>query len=502
MRLKLSKSVRRAALVCAAGAAIVWAAFGIARWQIAESRAPNPYRAAYSNPYPRQQNEIRFVGVFDPKPGNRLFRRVSFAQKARAFLVDWISPPSLWDNYAAPYPTVVFEMPAGTGGMGKYRASGRASDGSVLFMETHFSFLGKGGTNSRQATFGVVRLPHPGVPDTVEWVDVSLDDMRGHAGTWRIYRLIRLKHALLPDAPPRTSQTVQNIPVSVRAWWDAEAAPPINKTVLLGGDARAFPVVVEARAVVPPKDFTRPSQTWGVRIVDIVPEWADPTPAVLLSNGSMSRVFPAANERAAWVSPGLVRGPVYGKALSAVAPTPSVQHLAQVKAELIKYDTLRETVTFGNVALESDGRGWAIAEPGVSVVTPSGVRVHLERSVSWSGGLTRDGRDVSLHVDVSPGSGLLPASPLQKRVGAELPLRVTWEVLPRKDVGQLFWGRSVEFRNLTLSYPKQLTSPLLDEVTVVVTQEAVLQTVPLDFMVPVQNGKPRQKWGKETEKLK
>ena len=459
----------------------------------------NPYLAPFSNPYPRQQNGLRFVTVLPAVPHISPARPTAsqFWQQVSAAFSR--TPPDFWEGRGASIPRAVIELPPGSGGLrlSSFTASARASTGDTFPLFVSGGFSGSPAPGVGVKDFAEVSLPFPGVPATYQWIDVFLDDHNGHTGTWRVYDLPLLKHAVLPATPLQQSQTVQNIHLSARAWWDSAALSPINKTVAGSSDTNALPVAAQIKAEVPQSAFSAPTQNLSVEIVSITPEWDDPARTTPFNQGGSGGMGNAYGSRSFGGPNYLVNAAAYSFAASAIAPHPAAQHIARIDANLTQFDTHTETVIFRDVPLEADGNGWRIAQGGAEKTTPSGVRVSLTKPLPEDDTAILTSRDVCFKIAITPETGLLPASPLKKRVGAKTLVRVTGDV-PGGAFGTMRWrthsGDDKSFPNVRLTYAKPVSRPVLAFLAITINQEATMRAVPVSFVVPVTHGKPKERW--------
>ncbi len=382
-------------------------------------------------------------------------------------------------------PCLEIALPKGTT-TGQFPATARASTGDVFPLSCD-DWMATGNSAQSRAPHTFVRLPN--VPATYQWLDVTVKDKKGHAGTWRITKLPHLKHALSPTAPLHETETVKRIPLEARAWWD----PKGTRTNLQGEFGNeALPIVAEIRGVVPQTALALPSHSWTVSIDGLTQEWepaSRPLPFVRGKN-SISGFSMGSSGYSISGPTGLV---TTASATAASAPHPGVQTRAKIDATLTLRDSHDESVTFHNIPLEKNGRGLRVraGSGGIVLSTPSGVRVRLlpQRSPA-SFGSPAGSNNVDITAVVSPENGLVPGSPLQKRAGKQ-PLQVSCHI-PFSG-GDLI-GMMSNNKNDRLTYKKRLPRPVLPELTVNVTQTAELKSFPVQFTVPVRAGKPKTRW--------
>ncbi len=467
-------------------------------------------RTRARDPHPPQQNGLTFFVQHAGAGSNTPTRQATGqAMGSGSALTQWFDRLFSLNPFASgafmrdtEFPSVEIALPLGTK-TGQFPAMARASTGDTfpLSCEDLFPVANSG----KIAPHSFVRLPP--VPATYQWLDITLDDKKGHRGTWRIHHLNPIKHALLPTVPSVEKQTVQGVPVEARAWWDNKAVKAASSGGGMGNTSNPFfgassfssggsvfegsvPVVAELRAVIPASALARPSQSWGVEIVSLTQEWQDGNAPLLNRTASRTSLGP---------------GTTYAQTHAATVPHPAAQHVARIEAKLTRYEGLDESVTFRNVPLKAEGKGFRVRRASgmkgsheVSLTTPSGIRLTLTgtKTTPQGTGASEPGEvnDVQVGVELSPGNeAVLPRSPLQKRVGKNQTLRISWNVLFDSDLITSL-SSSSEASAVTLRYKKRLARPVLPELTVHVAQEAKLEEVPITFTVPVRAGKPKADW--------
>ena len=422
------------------------------------------------SPYPKTQNGLTFVAQHKNNSLKPLSPWENFKNFASGYAPFLFAPVYQWY-----FPSMEIAVPLTTS-HSTFSASAKTPTGEAFDLGSTTSAFANVSSDHLLVTL-------PDVPANYPFLDVTLDDKKGHRGTGRVYDLPRLKRALPVSAPLCEAQTVQKVNLSARAWWKAGAAPKVPTRLFL--PSFSLPVVFEIKATSA-QPLASPSEQWGVQINQITHQWELPPPlSPAVAQGSVQYSETARGTNGA-----------YTKALTAITPHPSDQHIAQIKATLSRYDRTGETVTFRNVPLEADLSGLSVkSQSGVSRTTPSGVRVTLLSPYTSRSALAFESspgaNDVTFGVKVSPETGNLPASPLQKRVG-KTPLHLSWQV-PYNS--RALSDMTTDPNTVRMRFQKRLPSPVLPELVVNITQEAELQKIPVVFTVPVKAGKPTERWG-------
>ncbi len=90
----------------------------------------------------------------------------------------------------------------------------RTSTGQSLVLPWQSSSMS--GSNNNQ-TYLLASIP-AGYPDTIRWMDVTLDTLRGDRATWRILHLPPMQHILAPPITPLTTFHQGNIQAVAHAY--------------------------------------------------------------------------------------------------------------------------------------------------------------------------------------------------------------------------------------------------------------------------------------------
>lgn len=309
-----------------------------------------------------------------------------------------------------------------------------------------------------------VYLP-PGYPNTYRWLDVRVADHRsGAAATWRLRTLPRLVHAVPP--PARVSDTAKPLPgvvIKARAWWD-----PKRVAAAVAQKAARPPVTSDVLALTAElKTHWLPNGNgvrWNMDITDVRHEWEQP-------QGQGMGGWRGGGHGDQWAQTAYRESPAI--------PTPAAQHWAKIGATLNETMQHAEPVTFRNLPMQRDGRGYRItgrqtAKSPHSVtieITPSSEPPRAPNEITFAARLTsaRPGgaRSVSFNV-----AGL-----------------TSWN-----DGTVLSSQSSNDEQRVVLRQPPVTVGGRLPSLIFLVSWETVGRTIPLTFTVPVSRGRPAPPW--------
>ncbi len=421
-------------------------------------------------------------------------------------------------------------------------ASGVALNGDVIPMQVEptssFSYNAQGG---QPAPLFLVTLPG-GYPSGYPAIDVTMFGTPGHLARWRLIRLAAPYHAVAPPIAVRSSFAGAGVKLSVHAWRDngmSMSRPGFNQ--YQGGTAG---VHYSLAAQVPTGSH------WMIRIFKRQLEWEAVRPGEMeaLQRGYgpqyARRPFP---RPALWTAE-LGTSPRYPMQspypMQDVVQTPygKYNHYLRLSGELVQQATASETVTFHNLNIRqskppaqySGGRNtyalpasYEIGTRPQTQTTPSGISLTLlplsalgSQASQFSGYgmpnsirlLLRFGQGLPGPFPFQQASLVLPHSPLYKKYhkpvtyvlqaskpyflqpfyggfgpqgpGAPAQMMASLQLPFSPPIRTVQNGR-VTYRQVPSSVPKHL-----DTLTLGVVQTAELRSIPVSFVVPVDNQAP------------
>ena len=446
------------------------------------------------SPYQRTQNDLTLLSVYHDPTADRF----SGVTLVRSFM-DWLQ--HLWTPLPPKprYPSIIIALPDNATPLYgaklpvhdpvyAAKVSMRSSTGD-RFALNDAEFVMVSPKNGGKATnYCIAKLPKPGVPANYQWMDMTVDDQNGHRGTWRVWEFPRLKHVLSPTSTLHEKESVHHISLQARAWWDAQSAPPR----LAGDSTLSMPVIAEIKALVPPVALSHPSHLWGIKIVSMTQEWDDPTTNQSMDFGTSGT--PIVHSSRPLIGPGTS----WAEAQTTIAPRPFDQHLTRLEAKLTEYDATEETVTFRNLFLDPHKKGLIVRVPagGLSQTTKSGVRVLITDQSQWGKStVVYKPNMVRLLYSLSPNS---PPQRYKTSGNKQFERKsfVTGVALDKSGFYSVINYDPYESGSpcAYLLLSKQLPHPILNQLTIRVSQQTELQTVPVIFTVPVHKGKPKEAW--------
>ncbi len=395
------------------------------------------------------------------------------------------------DSFMPGYPSIEVELPRGARFS---RAEGRASTGDLILLNSVMPQTLP--ANPLDLIWGdrhsiVIHLPQFGVPAAFKWVDVTVVDNQKRQGTWRVYGLPQFKRVLPPEIPRMEQQKANGITTVARAW----------RSQTTESAERPFFIQAEVKAIVPPSALSRPSDVWCAKIRSVDLEWE---PSVSTSP------FPVDSERKSeFISTN--KGPLAGPGTfyasvgtSDLSGSPTVQQRARIEGSLVRSAVLIETVTFRNLPLVPFGKGRKVdisSRPFLE--TPRGVRVQLNSPGFYPSKRRYAPHDVAVAYSVSVDASL-PQAARGFYIQSALPIEANacraienahYMYDPPVQINNEHPVRNVTGGNRAyLLDVKSTSSSVLPALTIQIAHQTEVQSIPISFVVPIQNSQPKDIW--------
>ena len=355
-----------------------------------------------------------------------------------------------------------FDSSRDTGRTHAFTVSASLSTGETFPLEWEVS-------PSQPGPFLHATLP-AGYPNTVQWVDVTVDDHRGNKAQWRISHLPSMLHLIAPPVQKQTSYKQNGAALTARAWRQRD---PYNLS--------HSPIVMyRLRGAITPY-----LHQWEVAYLGCQWEWGASN--IRPSNFIMSEGFDAKGEFDDESQP-VTEG-------NAAPPFPylSSNHYVRLFCQLRQFETDTETVTFRNVPLRRNKAGALFLAPPhpLSLKTPSGITVTLSDAATAASASANNfgNNSIGYVLDSDPQNVVasLSASPLWRKY--RKPLTVSVSANPPQGYQQAGSQSSWQSgnKNVTIDFmrgPKP-SSQVFATLPVAVQQRVDLQSLPMTFTVPI-----------------
>ena len=370
------------------------------------------------------------------------------------------------------------------------QATGQTSEGDVLPLP--WMIVG----DAVNPKYVRVDIPS-GYSNACRFVDLTLVTRTGPFPRWRIDRLPSMKQIIPASATPQTSQTIQGIRVSARAW------------------RMRHEIYLQLLPVLPLGSHQwelGPRQSWS--------EWEKGDQPAAVDKDTLN--YQPIEGRGSHFTEADTRW--YGSLMTILpADYHSASKFVRLDCGLIQFETLDEAVTFPDVSVQHEIVAGASQNPqddeyqtfyvfvpkAVTLTTPSGIAVTLptqgKESQANGNGLMAGDINVRLSVKPSYRPEDLPSSPLVHQFGKPVTIRVdfapadsliTWSTQPgdtqsyglRRPMNPK-WSEKLSGQKMQ-KVPLQIAPPNHENLTVIIHQRTEIQTIPLSFTVPVAGTPP------------
>ena len=334
-----------------------------------------------------------------------------------------------------------------------------------------------------------VRIPV--VPATYRWINVTVSDKAGRRATWRLSNLPRLIHQDLGPTDAGVQSPIEGVELEGRAYWDVNAGP-VTPNGWSGPEEQYVPVVAEIR--FHNSKLQDPSLRWSLDNSKMRQEWERPVdPFVIgLEYFRTEGAFATGSEDDERI-------------VGFAAPNPRVQHEVGVDIKLAEHKTATETVTFHNLHFSRMGDGWSLDPDAASTArSPSGIVVRLMPAPARAVGhrplstytIEKDHIYYRFKIEQYGSNKTLPGSPLYRRYHHPVDISGT---VAYDDAVDGYYGQSgteegqieggMHFKSLPASH-------ILPTLKFDVFQDTVVRDMPIRFVLPVTQGKPKDAWNK------
>ena len=318
-------------------------------------------------------------------------------------------------------------------------------------------------------TYLLASIP-AGYPNSIRWVDVTLDDKRGDKATWRITHLPPMQHLI---APPVTPQTTFH-QGSIQAVASAYSGPgPYNPTPTWG-------IHYDMKGTI-----KGAAHQWELGHLTETLEWEPPGYVPQDSGSTMGTGKVGSTVNIEMSGQELF----YNRSFPYLADT----HWVRLSAKLQEFETYDETVTFHNVSVvkTKNGSQYVAGSGPQTITTPSGVNVTLDDvqhrqnlNNEWGGG----GYSVHLLYPQTTRFPSLPRSPLWQKY--KRPITVNAYTPKQYEAGGSSFGNNEGTYHFRTNW--HLPTTVIPNFPMIICQRVDLRSVPMTFTLPVRAKRPTQ----------